>query len=287
MRGRIPPPGPGERDTIVDGVRWRSREVEGVGEPVVYVPGIFASSAVWQDVLGRAAGGRPAIAVDLPGSGYSDRPWPWDYSVPGLTRALISYLDTRGIARAVLVGNSLGGAIVMLAAVERPDRVAALVLVAPATAESRIPWTLSLLRVPIAGGVALGFLSKPLVAWGQRHRLYADPSRVTPRSVDDAWRPMTVPGTRRAAILSIRSPRRPHRGIESRIRVPTLIVWGREDRILSVREAARLASRIAGSRLVVLDGAGHMPQREAPEAFIRAMTEFLEEKIGRPPGGDS
>ena len=45
MRGAIPPPGPGERDTVVDGVRWRSREVEGKGEPLVFLHGLLASSA--------------------------------------------------------------------------------------------------------------------------------------------------------------------------------------------------------------------------------------------------
>lgn len=79
-----PPPGPGERDTVVDGVRWRSREVRGTGgETVLYVHGLLASSASWTQVLSSASAGRPAVAVDLPGFGFSDRPWPYDYTVGG------------------------------------------------------------------------------------------------------------------------------------------------------------------------------------------------------------
>src|SRR5262245_51171137 len=137
----ILPPGPGERDTVVAGVRWRSREVAGTGEPLVFLHGLLASSASWQDVLAPASAGRPAIAVDLPGFGASDRPWPHDYTVAGQARSLLNFLDARGIRRAVLVGNSLGGATALYLAAEHPARVAALVLVEPAPPEQRVPWT--------------------------------------------------------------------------------------------------------------------------------------------------
>src|SRR5450756_2443615 len=71
----IPPPGPGERDTVVNGVRWRSRETPGSGVPVLYVHGLLSTSASWKRALTAASGGRPAVAVDLPGFGLSDRPW--------------------------------------------------------------------------------------------------------------------------------------------------------------------------------------------------------------------
>src|SRR5262245_37336325 len=65
----IPPPGSAERDTIVDGVRWRSREVEGdEAEPLVFIHGLVASSRSWEKAIKQAAGGRHAIAVDLPGA---------------------------------------------------------------------------------------------------------------------------------------------------------------------------------------------------------------------------
>src|SRR4029079_7899959 len=69
----IPPPGPGERDNLVAGVRWQSREAEGEGDPLLFVHGLLASSAMWKRVLASAGGGRPGIAVDLPGFGGSDR----------------------------------------------------------------------------------------------------------------------------------------------------------------------------------------------------------------------
>jgi pimeloyl-ACP methyl ester carboxylesterase len=274
-RGVIPPPGPGQRDTVVAGVRWRSREAEGSGTPVVFVHGLLASSATWEGVLWPASAGHPAIAVDLPGFGCSDRPWPHDYTVGGEAADLEAFLDRRGIARAILVGNSLGGSVAMLVAAENPERVAALVLAAPATPETAIPWSLRPLRLPGLGELIMALSTRRSVAWGLRHRLFARGSRVTEHAIDDAWFPLTIPGTRRAALAAIRSDPARYVGMESRIRMPALIVWGRKDRLLPVEQAGALAGRIPGSRLVVLPDAGHLPQREQPGAFAQAVSGFL------------
>jgi len=241
----------------------------------VFVHGLLASTATSQDVLASASAGRAASTVDLPGSRWSDRPWPSDYTVDGAARALLTYLDTRGIRRAALVGNSLGGAIAMLIAAEHPERITHLVLAAPATAQARIKWPVAMLRTRRIGEAALAAARRPLVAYGLRHWLFADGARVTESAIDDAWIPLTIPGTRRAALAAIRTHRSRFRGLEERVRVRTLIVWGAEDRLLPVRDGSRLAERILGSRLVVLPNAGHLTQREQPAAFARAVAPFL------------
>ncbi len=98
---------------------------------------------------------------------------------------------------------------------------------------------------------------------------------MTEGAIDDAWRPLGISGTRRAALAAIRSDPRAYRGVEARVRVPTLIVWGERDRLLPAGEAARLASRIAGAELTIIPDAGHLPQRERPDAFVSAVARFL------------
>ncbi len=221
----VPPPGPGERDTLVDGVRWRSRESSGQGaEAVLYVHGLISSSASFRKVLAPAAAGRRAIAVDLPGSGFSDRPWPYDYTVGGQAQQLLRFLDVRRIDRVVLVGNSLGGAVALLAAAAEPRRVSALVLVASAQPATRIPLTVGALRTPILGEIEMELFIRPLMALGLRHRLYARARNVTEDVVSEYWNPVTVDGTRRAALAAIRSSSRGYEDILKRIRVPTLVL---------------------------------------------------------------
>ena len=251
----IPPTGPGERDTIVNGVRWRSRETPGSGIPVLYVHGLLSTSASWKRALAPASGGRPAVAVDLPGFGLSDRPWPYDYTVGGQADALLRYLDARGFDRVVLVGS--------------------------ASPISNIPWNFRLLRVPVLGEIEMELVVRPVVELGLRHRLFARGERVTQEEVDEDWRSIRVPGTRRAALAAVRSSSRGYEGYLARIRIPTMVLWGKGDRILPPEEGLRLSAEIPGARLVILPDTGHVPQEETPEEFSRAVSQFLDEASRR------
>jgi pimeloyl-ACP methyl ester carboxylesterase len=276
----IPPPAKGERDTIVRGVRWRSREVAGSGQlPVVFVHGFLSSSATWKKVLRQATAGRQAIAVDLPGAGFSDRPWPYDYSAGAQAVALLEFLDARKIERAILVGSSLGGAVCLIAAAARPDRVAGLVLVDSAFPEVTIPLGFRLLRLPIVGDLQIEFLVRPVMAYTLRHRLYARAERVTEETISDWWNPIPLPGTRRAALAFVRSSALGYERLLSKIAAPTLVLWGKEDHLLPASDGFRLSSQIPGARLIVLPAAGHLPQEEAPEEFSRVASRFLSETV--------
>ena len=272
----IPPPAAGEKDTIVNGVRWRSREAPGNGLPVVYVHGLFSSSTTWKKVLSSASAGHPAVAVDLPGFGFSDRPWPYDYTVGGQALSLLRYLDARKLDQFACVGNSLGGAVCLVAAAARPDRVRALALVGSASPVSSIPWNFRLLRTPVVGDVEMELVIRPVVELAMRHRMFARSERVTRETVDEWWQPIRVPGTRRAALVAVRSSTRGYGDLLGKIRVPTLVLWGKEDKILPSEEGFRLSSAIPGASLVLLPDTGHVPQEETPEQFSRAVASFLD-----------
>ena len=273
----IPKAGPGERDTVVSGVRWRSSEAAGEPgrDPVIYVHGWLSSSATFRRILSKASAARPAIAVDLPGSGFSDRPWPYDYTVGGQAQHLIAYLDTRGFDRFVLVGNSLGGSICEVVAAARPERVAGLVLVDSAWPGMRISIPFRLLRTPLVGEVEMELISRPVFALTLRHSQYARASRVTEETVDEWSTPLRVPGSRRAALAAIRTSRRDAEGIVEKIRAPTLVLWGSGDKLIPASEGLALSSSIAGARFATIPDAGHLPQEELPEEFARAVADFL------------
>lgn len=283
---RIPEPAAGERDTVVAGVRWRSREVPGRGPwTVVFVHGFLSSSWTWQRALPAASGGRRGLAIDLPGSGYSDRPWPYDYTVPAQAVHLLEYLEARKIGPVVLVGNSLGGAVCLLAASLHPERVAALVLVDSASPRTSMPPGFRGLRTPALGELQIQLLSRPVMEFTLRRRLYARADRVREETVDSWWRPVTVPGTRRAALAAIRTRSEGYEGLLPGIRTPTLILWGREDHLLPLSDGVEISRSIPGSLLSVLPDAGHLPQEEAPESFSRAVARFLDEVEARGKSG--
>jgi len=267
---------------VVDGVRWRSRETGatrpgGTAISVVFVHGFLSSSSTWKRALAAASAGRPAIAVDLPGAGFSDRPWPYDYTAYGQAAHLLRYLEARGIRRAVLVGNSLGGAVCEVAAAARPELVAGLVLVDAAGPATHIPLGFQLLRTPVVGEVQIELAVRPAIAYALKYRLYARPERVSEETVDDWWRPVTVPGTRRAAIHGIRTSRSGAEELLVRITAPTLVLWGADDSLMPAADGLGLASSIHGARFLTIPDAGHLPQEEVPEAFARAVASFVSE----------
>jgi pimeloyl-ACP methyl ester carboxylesterase len=179
------------------------------------------------------------------------------------------------------VGNSLGGAVCLIAAAARPQRIRALVLVDSASPRGRIPWNFQLLRMPVVGEIEMQLLARPVMEFALRKRLYARPERVTPETIDDWWLPITIPGTRRAALAAIRSSSRGNENMLEKIAAPTLVVWGKEDRLLPAEEGFHLSSAIRDARLLVLPDTGHLPQEEAPEQFSRAVAQFLDEKSRR------
>jgi pimeloyl-ACP methyl ester carboxylesterase len=152
----------------------------------------------------------------------------------------------------VLVGNSLGGAVALYTAATRRDRVSALVLVDAAWPRAEIPWTIETLRTPVLGEIEMELYTRPVMGWGLRHRLFADPAKVSGDVLERYWRPVTIPGTRRAALAAVRSS-----------------VSGSED------EGRRLAAAIPGSVLATFPHAGHMPQEETPAEFSGVVVEFL------------
>jgi pimeloyl-ACP methyl ester carboxylesterase len=118
-------------------------------------------------------------------------------------------------------------------------------------------------------------LARPATTLGLR-QVFHDDRLVTPERVDEYLAPMVRPGTA-AALRSLLTGRD---GLDvpaavARIRQPTLVIWGRDDRWIDVSDATRFLRAIPGSRVEILDACGHMPQEERPEDFVRLTLGFL------------
>ena len=259
--------GPAERSVEVGG---RTITVASLGEgdatPVVLVHGYGGDADSWLFVQEPLAGDRPVHAVNLPGHGTSAKDV-GDGSLAALAVAVTGFCDAAGIARAHLVGHSLGGAVVAAAARDRPDLVASLTLVAPAGFG------------PSADAEYLrGFAAaasrrelKPLLG-----RLFADPSQVNRRLVDDVLKYKRLDGVDAClhALLGTLLADDDAQAIDgpallAGVTVPVAVVWGAADRILPPPSDAA-----PGTTFRLVPEAGHMVHMEKP-GDVREVIEGL------------
>jgi pimeloyl-ACP methyl ester carboxylesterase len=280
-----PPPPPtgawmeraGVSPRVVTAAGHRLRYVrQGTGPTVVLLHGFASSVYTWAEVLPVLAQAHDVVALDLPGFGGSEIPG--DLTMADYPRTVSAFLEAVGVARASIVGHSLGGALACVLAAREPDRVARLVLIDAAgfnLAPADRPWLLRAVAAVPPAVLHRVPIRRRLVALGL-HQVFHDDRRVTHERIDEYWAPLARPGAARAASAVLRTPEGlglP--GVISVVRAPTLVIWGRQDTWVPVRDAQRFAAAIPGARVELLDNCGHMPQEEQPAELARLMMEFL------------
>lgn len=250
----------------------------GSGPALVLIHGFGSSIYTWKDVLPSLAEQHDVVALDLPGFGGSGIPA--RVSADALPRAVLGLMDRLDIQRASLAGNSLGGATSVWLAAAQPERVDRLVLIDSAgfhLGSADRPPLLRLLALPGATLAA----RLPIVRLATERSLrtaFFDPSHVTRERLDEYTAPSLRPGAAEAVVALARQPDPTAGGFDAllgRVRAPSLVVWGREDRWLPVADAERFAAALPTAEVVVLDRCGHMPQEERPEDLARLMRRFL------------
>jgi pimeloyl-ACP methyl ester carboxylesterase len=281
------PPGPSGGWMASQGLTPRLESVEGTeiryvrsgqGPPVVLIHGFASSIYTWKDLIPTLARDHEVVAIDLPGFGGSQIP---ERLSPALyERVVPALLDRLALGQADLVGHSLGGAVAVVLAARQPERVRRLVLISSAGFNMQSkdrPWLLR--AVGVGGSLAerLPF-RRPLVRAGLR-QVFFDDSHVTPERVEEYLAPLARPGAL-AAVQSLLASRSGWEGgripeLMKGIRSPTLVLWGRQDVWIPVGDADRFETSIPGSRKVVLDRCGHVPQEEHPHETARLIGEFL------------
>jgi pimeloyl-ACP methyl ester carboxylesterase len=264
----------------VDGmdVHLRDEGPRDDGEPIVLLHGTAASLHTWDGWTRALARRRRVIRLDFPGFGLTG-PFPdGDYTMAHYVRFLGHFLDALRVGRCVLVGNSFGGNVAWHVALAEPGRVAKLILVDSggyAHASTKTPIGFRIARLPVLNKIVEYVTPRSAIESSVRDA-YGDPGRVTPALVDRYYELTLRPGNRRALVERFRQV---PQGVDAdRIRtvsVPTLVLWGRADRLMPVEWAERFHQDIAGSRLVILDGLGHVPQEEDPERSVEPVEAFL------------
>jgi 2-hydroxy-6-oxonona-2,4-dienedioate hydrolase len=264
------------KDATVLGFKLHYRE-SGRGPTVVLLHGLGADGSRWERNIGPLSRDFRVIALDQIGFGQSDKPMA-NYNNKMLSEFLVRFLAAIGVTRVSLVGNSMGGQVVLHAAVHHPEIVDRLVLVdggnvRPAGAPA--PEPMSPERQRIMNGVTSEETRELLGL------LLHDKSLITDRMVDDTLMMHLQSAYAIGKILEA-GPKLNSLGEEEvrTVKSPTLIIWGKNDALTGPAAADRLAGIIPGARRVVIGDAGHMPQWERPDEFNRVVAEFLKDDAG-------
>ena len=250
--------------------------------PLVLLHGTASSLHTWQGWAGELRARKRVITFDLPGFGLTGPltgQYPRDdYRVDTLAGFTLDFLDALHVRRFAIGGNSLGGEVAWRVAAAAPARVDRLILV-DATGyvfePTHMPLGFQVTRIPVFSRVAEYLTPRALVEDSVKD-VFADPSRVTTALVDRYYELLLREGNRRA--LNIRMQEIDTDLAPQRIRtlkLPTLILWGGQDRLVPPVNAQHFQQDIAGSRLVVLPGLGHVPQEEDAQASVAPVREFL------------
>ncbi|HEX4552353.1 MAG TPA: alpha/beta fold hydrolase [Xanthobacteraceae bacterium] len=253
--------------------------------PVVLLHGASGNLEDQRLILGnRLAATRRVILIDRPGHGFSDRPGGAADASPGRQAALVAQaLAGRGIARAIIVGHSWSGALAAAYALNYPDRVAGLMLLAPVTHPwpGGISWYNDIAALPVIAQLFARTIVLPLGlcligrAVAQVFAPQAAPERYLRRAASLlVLRPAEFIANAQdlAALENFVAAQVPH---YPAIAAPTVIITGDRDRTVSPRIHARaVAALIPNAKLIELAGVGHMLPHVAPAAIIAAIDEL-------------
>ncbi len=272
-------------------------EYPGHGPNVVLIHGFASSTATWEVVISKlqkkySDAGKPVPhvwAVDIKGCGWSDKPNNAKYDPFTLTEDVYAWMQKVGLDNATVVGNSLGGAIAMIMAVDHPDIVGRLVLVDAGGYQPDKKEFSAFSYVPFSNfWVNLGF-NRWMVKKGLRKAFY-DCNKITDAMVDASFDRLRTRGAV-DAMVSMAKSLDPEQALTYEGRIPdikqeTLIIWGRNDGWIPLKYGYRFNREIKRSELFVIPECGHVPQAEKPDEFVQILYHFLS-KTPLPPVGNT
>ncbi|MBB5953943.1 pimeloyl-ACP methyl ester carboxylesterase [Saccharothrix tamanrassetensis] len=272
-----------EHWTRVDGTETRYLAA-GDGHPVLLIHGEGSVAEQWYDILRGLAGSYRVIAVDLPGYGYT-KPIP-DGSVPALASFVGRFVRALGLERPVLIGHSLGGAVAVHAALARPNRVPALVLVSSAGMGRAISPAYIIQAVTPLGDLTRFLV--PVLPFGPQ--LLVASTALTgscrPWRISAPWwssqaHAASTPVALETALRSQRSSvgllgqKKPILGRLPELPMPTLVAWGLRDRQVPFWQGIAARRRLRRGRLALVPCSSHLLPLEAPEDLLKAVRPFL------------
>ncbi len=265
------------RDVLGRGARVRYVEA-GDGPIIVLLHDLLSSSIEWDDVMTPFAQRFRVVTIDLPGHGESEKlsPERFAYGFEAFANAIVDVVATLGVARVHVCGRGLGALVAITLAAKYPAVVDHLVLLAPGVYGTRTPWSTRAAAWPVVGNLFYKqVFGKTLFSRYFSDQL-ADPSRLNTARVGAHFANFDEPASRESAhatLLALQDTRSVVARL-ARVSAPTLVVAGRQDASVPLKDGRRLARELGRARFEVLECA-HSPAEEVPDQLVSIVGDFL------------
>ena len=266
----------GQYVTLANGYKIHYTD-QGQGHPVVFLHGSGSGASGHSNFKGNypffAANGYRVIVPDHIGYGYSDKPEDVDYTLDFFVQCLKQTLDAIGIEKCSLIGNSLGGAIALQFALDYPECVASLNLMAPGGIEEQANY-FTMPGMQIMKEVFVGGANRAALEAFIRKALVFNDAIVDDELIDERWDIFQKQNTR--VINTMRVPNMASRLPE--IEAPALVFWGLNENMMPETGIMTLAKGLKNSRIVLVSQCGHWVMAEHKDMFNRYTLDFLNEQ---------
>lgn len=257
------------------------------GPVLVLLHGSNASLHTWEPWVARLVSKYRIISVDQIGHGLTGPNPTGQYDSAAFVGTLNAALTKLGVTRFALAGNSMGGYVAWEYALAYPGNLTHLLLIdaagPPDDPDKDLPIGFRIARAPVLGKIAL-IITPRSVFERSLHGSVSNQAIVTPAAINRYWELNRFPGNRKAtgerfAQYGTRDTNTARLG---EIRIPTLIMWGAEDKLIPVSGADWFAAKIPGSVKLVYPGIGHIPMEEAPDRSAADLDSFLSKPFPSP-----
>jgi len=260
-----------------------NHKIYGSGDPVLCIHGFGASMYSWRNFVVPLPRKYQLILIDLKGCGDSPKPPDSHYSSKDHADLLYKFILDHDLRNLTLVGNSFGGALSLWLSImlleNQPGRLRSLVLIDAGAYEEHIPFYLKLVGIPIIGAAAIYLTPARFMAKSVLKLAYYDSGKITADQIAAYAAPIASPGGKHALLETGKQIIPPNidelTAKYKDINVPTLIIWGKQDKIIDPIVGTLLDQAIPNSTLKWIEQCGHVPQEEMPKETIPLVLDFL------------
>ncbi len=255
----------------------------GHGRPILLLHGFATSSYTWHSIIPELAKDHRVIAIDLRGFGASDKPLDEHYSIQDQTEAVQAFIEQENLRDLTVIGHSFGGGITLSLALnaeqQRKPRIRNIVLIDTIAYRQPLPIFFKLLQIPMVGDLGMTLVPPEIQAEQGLRVAYYDRDKISGQDIAEYASTLYSPAAKHALTKTIEQmvpDNIDELALRYRtIKMPALILWCEQDKVVPVVLGERLHDNMGSSELAIFTHCGHMPQEEKPQDTVAAIQAFL------------